>query len=115
MTSPTSQPLNRRAITSTFMFFSFLCLPLSGVPLHYVRGDEFSRFEHWLMSVHNMAATIFVVATVLHLTLNWNALKKYMVEKTAELISFKREMIIAFFVVVLVVGVFSSHALHIHR
>ncbi len=67
------------------------------------------------MSVHNMAATIFFVATILHLVLNWKALSKYMVEKTTELFTFKREMIIAFVVVIVVVGIFSSHALHTHH
>ncbi len=67
------------------------------------------------MSVHNMAATIFVVATLLHLALNWKALSKYMVEKTIEFFTFKREMIIAFVVVIFIVGLFSSHALHTHH
>lgn len=109
------QPVNRRALTSMFMFFSFLCLPLSGVPLHYTRGTDFSTLEHWLMSVHNMAATIFLAATVIHLVLNWRALSKYMVEKTLEFFSLKREMITAFLLVVIIVGVFSSHALHTHH
>ncbi len=115
MTSAISQPMNRRALTSMFMFFSFICLPLSGIPLHYVRGGDFSTLEHWLMSVHNMAATIFIVATITHLVLNWKALSRYMVEKTVEFFTFKREMIIAVLVVVVIVGIFSSHALHGHR
>lgn len=67
------------------------------------------------MSVHNMAATIFVVATILHLTLNWNAFLKYMVEKTTEYLTFKREMLISLVAVIVVIGIFSSHALHIHH
>lgn len=67
------------------------------------------------MSVHNMAATIFVIATILHLTLNWNALIKYMVEKSAEYFKFKREMLISLAIVFVVIGIFSSHALHIHH
>lgn len=67
------------------------------------------------MSVHNMAATIFFAATILHLTLNWKALSKYMIEKTTEIFSFKRELIIALVVIIVIVGIFSSHALHTHR
>lgn len=115
MTPSNRLPMNRRAFTSTLMFFSFLCLPLSGIPLHYSRDGDFSIYEHWLMSVHNMAATIFFIATMLHLTLNWNALSKYMVEKTAEFFTFKREMIVALIIVLVVVGIFSSHAFHVHH
>ncbi len=98
-----------------FMLFSFLCLPFSGIPLHYVRGGELSTLEHWLMSVHNMAATIFVIAAITHLALNWKALSRYMVEKTVELFAFKREMIIGLVVVIILVGIFSSHAFHVHH
>jgi succinate dehydrogenase hydrophobic anchor subunit len=106
------QALNRRALTSLFMFFSFMCLPLSGMPLHYARGQAFSSYEHWLMSVHNMSATIFFVATVIHLTLHWSALTRYIATKTNEYLHFKKEMYIALAIVLAVVGVFSSHALH---
>jgi hypothetical protein len=96
------------------MFFSFLCLPASGIPLHYCRSGSFSTYEHILMGVHNMAATVFVIATVIHLVLNWSALTKYILDKTSEFFTFKREMIIALLVVLIVVGFFSSHPLHIH-
>lgn len=115
MVSPGKSSMNRRALTSMFMFFSFLFLPLSGIPLHYAREGRFPNLEHWLMSVHNMAATIFVLATILHLIMNWKVLSRYMVEKKAEFFTFKREMIIALVVVIVLVGLFSSHAFHVHR
>ncbi len=114
MNSTSRQSMNKRALTSMFMFFSFVCLPVSGIPLHYCRSGDFSTAEHLLMSVHNMAATVFVIATVLHLVWNWTALTKYIIDKQREFFSFKREMLIALFVVVLLVGLFSSHALHVH-
>lgn len=95
-----------------FMLFAFLCLPLSGIPLHYARTGPLSTYEHWLMSVHNMSATIFLIATIVHLTLNWAALTKYIATKTQELFQFRKEMLIALAVVVVFVGLFSSHALH---
>jgi hypothetical protein len=97
-----------------FMLFSFLCLPISGIPLHYSRSGSFSMYEHILMSIHNVAACVFVIATVIHLILNWSALTRYILSKTSESFAFKREMIIALFVVMIVVGFFSSHPLHIH-
>lgn len=96
------------------MLFSFLCLPISGIPLHYSRSGSFSTYEHILMSVHNAAAFLFVIATVVHLILNWSALTKYILSKTSEVFAFKREMIIALFAVMIVVGFFSSHPLHTH-
>jgi hypothetical protein len=66
------------------------------------------------MSVHNVSATIFFIATVIHLTYNWKALTKYISTRTTEYFKLKKEMMIALFVVVVVVGLFSSHALHTH-
>jgi hypothetical protein len=98
-----------------FMFFAFIFLPLSGIPLHYSRTEtEPGVLEHFLMSVHNISALIFLIAVFVHLVFNWNALKKYIVTKTVEYYQFKKEMIIALFTVALIVGLFSSHALHVH-
>jgi hypothetical protein len=97
------------------MFFSFIILPLSGVPLHFIRtttGEEVS--EHLFMSIHNMSALIFLIAVVLHLILNWNALIKYIATKTSEYFHFKKEMIVAAGTIAVIVGLFSSHAFHIH-
>ena len=115
MNKTTKQPFNRRALTSMLMFLSFLFLPLSGIPLHFSKtsvGGEV--YEHFLMSVHNMSALIFLIAVVIHISFNWNALIKYIVTKTSEYFQFKKEMIIALVTVALVVGIFSSHAFHTH-
>ena len=123
------QPFNKRALSAMFMFLSFILLPLSGIPLHYSRTNINERmlenvmskastsegmFEHFLMSVHNMSALIFVIAVVIHLSLNWKSLMKYIATKTEEYFQFRKEMIIAILTVVLIVGLFSSHALHVH-
>jgi hypothetical protein len=111
----TKQPLNKRALTSMFMFFSFILLPLSGIPLHFSRtSDGVGVLEHFLMSVHNMSALIFLIAVVIHLSLNWNALIKYIVTKTNEYFRFRKEMVIALVTVALIIGLFSSHAFHVH-
>jgi hypothetical protein len=129
MTEIKKQPFNKRAFSAMLMFFSFICLPLSGIPLHYSRVnisegmlDYFlsrastgeGMFEHFLMSVHNMSALIFLIAVIIHLSLNWKSLMKYFATKTEEYFQFRKEMIIAFLTVVFIVGLFSSHALHAH-
>lgn len=109
------QSLKKRSLASMFMFFSFILLPLSGILLHFSRTHTEARvLEHFLMSVHNMSALIFLVAVVIHLSLNWNALTKYMATKTSEHFQFRKEMIIALITIALIVGLFSSHALHVH-
>ncbi len=108
------QALNRRALTSLFMLFSFLLLPLSGIPLHFSRTEaEPGVLEHFLMSVHNISALIFLIATVIHLTFNWNAITKYIVTKTSEYFRFRKELILALAIIIAIVGLFSSHALHV--
>ncbi len=114
MNETTKQPMNKRALTSMFMFFSFIILPLSGVSLHFSKTSTGEGvIEHLLMSIHNMSALIFLIAVVLHLILNWNALIKYVATKTSEYFHFKKEMIVALGTVLVIVGLFSSHALHI--
>jgi len=111
----TKQPMNKRALTSMFMFISFIFLPLSGIPLHFSRTSAgVGVLEHFLMSVHNMSALLFLIAVLIHLSLNWNALIKYIATKTSEYFRFRKEMIVAFVTVALIVGLFSSHALHTH-
>ena len=114
MVEEKKQSLNKRALASMFMFFSFICLPLSGIWLHYAQTGNLTTTVHFLMSVHNMAAFIFCIATMLHLKYNWNALKKHIISKSIEYFHLKKEMIIAMVTVIAIVGLFSMHALHAH-
>lgn len=115
MNNTIKQTMNKRALTSLFLFFSFILLPLSGIPLHFIRTSDVTEvMPHLLMSVHNICALIFIISLVLHLSLNWNALAKYMVTKTSEYFQLKKEFIVALVVTLLIVGLFSSHTLHTH-
>ena len=106
--------MNRRALTSMFLFFSFILLPVSGVPLHFIRAEGYPGVtEHFLMSVHNMSALLFFVAALTHVALNWSALLRHIATRTSEFFRFRKEMLIALLVVIVVVGIFSSHALHV--
>ena len=115
MKDAANRSMNKRALTSLFLFISFLLLPLSGIPLHYSRTSTgVGALEHFLMSVHNMSALIFLIAVVIHLGLNWNVLIKYAVTKSNQYFQFKKEIIIALVTVALIVGLFSSHVFHTH-
>jgi hypothetical protein len=65
------QSLNKRALTSMFMLWSFILLPLSGILSYFSRTPaESTVLKHFLMTVHNMAALIFLVAVIIHLSFN---------------------------------------------
>lgn len=115
MNASTKQIMNKRALTSMFMLLSFILLPLSGIPLHFIRTrGGVVVLEHFLMSIHNICALIFTIACVIHLSLNWNALVKYIATNTHEYLRFRKEFIVALIIIVLIVSLFSSHALHTH-
>ena len=113
--SAQQQPVNRRALTSMLLLFSFVLLPVSGIPLHFSRFNaEFGLSEHLWMSVHNASGLLFLLAAAAHLSLNGTALRKYIASKTGELSGFRKEMLLALAIVASVVGLVSSHALHVH-
>jgi hypothetical protein len=66
------------------------------------------------MTVHNVSALIFLIAAVIHVSLNWNALTKYIAAKTSEYFQFRKETIVALITVALIVGVISSHTFLVH-
>jgi hypothetical protein len=114
MNNSTKQPMNTRALTSMFMFFSFVLLPLSGIPLHFTIGSDGAEvLEQFIMSVHNVSAIIFIISALIHLSLNRVALMKYITTKTSEYFRFRKEMIIALTSVLIIVGLISSHVFHI--
>ncbi|MBN2348404.1 MAG: DUF4405 domain-containing protein [Bacteroidales bacterium] len=101
---------NKRAFISVALFVSGLFLPISGIMNHKLQYESLTRERHFWMSVHNMAAILFVLFTILHLTYNWRVLIKY--AKKIKGISISKEALMAFLLVILIVFLFSSHALH---
>ncbi len=115
MNHTAKQILNKRALTSLFLCFSLVFLPLSGIPLHFSKADDGAGIlRHLLMSIHNITALIFIISLVIHIGFNWKALIKYAAVKIAESFKFKKEFFVALAVTVLIVGLFSSHIFHIH-
>ena len=106
--------LNKRSLNVLIMFFSFLLLPFSGVVIHSTHEfAERNSLRHFAMSVHNLSAIIFLCSCMLHLVANRKALAKYISTKTTEYSSFKREAVLALLFVLVLVGLFSSHAFHV--
>ena len=52
MVEPCKNPVNRRALTSLSMLFSFLWLPPSGIALHLTESASFQPIRHALMALH---------------------------------------------------------------
>lgn len=101
---------NRRAFVSVAMFLSGLCLPVSGIMNHKLQFDPLTTERHFWMSVHNSAAILFAVFAIIHISYNRRVLIHY--TKRVKEISLSKEAISAFVLVIIVVGLISSHAFH---
>jgi len=101
---------NKRAFTSVAMVVSGLILPVSGTLNHDLQFSGLTTERHFWMAVHNSAATLFVLFAIMHVTFNWKALSHYLRNMRKYFPS--REALAAIGLVILVVGLFASHALH---
>jgi hypothetical protein len=104
-------PLNKRALTSLFMFFSFAWLVPSGIIMHFAAQSTVEPLHHIVMSMHNTASLIFLVSVVVHLTLNWKPMSHYMISKINEYLPFKTELMIAALVVTVLILLVGLHPL----
>lgn len=102
---------NRRAFVSIVMFLSGLCLPISGIINHKLQLESLTVERHFWMSVHNSAAVLFAIFAILHISYNWRVLMNY--AKKVKEIAISKEAIAAFVLVIILVGLISSHAYHI--
>jgi NAD-dependent dihydropyrimidine dehydrogenase PreA subunit len=107
----TTQSFNKRAFVSVVMFASGLALPFSGYMNHSLQFDLLSTGRHFWMSVHNASALLFAIFAVLHIIYNRRALVNHI--KRIKSISIKKEALLAFALVIFVVGLISLHALHV--
>jgi len=114
MNPTTSTALNKRALTFFFMIFSAAILPLSGIPLHEALNHNAEALKFFSMGLHNVAAIVFCVSTIIHIKLNWKAILNYVKSKKDELVRYPREMAIAGFTISLLLMVVISHIISAH-
>ena len=107
--------INRRALTSVAMLFSFLWLPPSGIALHFTESASFHPIRHALMALHNISGLLFLTAAAFHLGLNWRAMSQHLVLRAAEYRSIRKEAAIAALVITTIIVLFASHAFHAQR
>ena len=115
MGEPSMNSVNRRALTSVAMLFSFLWLPPSGIALHFTEPASFHPVRHALMALHNISAFLFLTAAAFHLGLNWRAMSQHLVLRAAEYRSIRKEAAIAALVITTIIVLFASHAFHAQR
>ena len=93
------------------MFLAGLFLPISGIMNHRLQFEPLTVERHFWMSVHNSAAILFAVFTIVHISYNWRILIQY--AKKAKEIFISKEAITAFALVIIIVGLISSHVFHL--
>ena len=95
MNSLQKAPLNRRALIALVMVCSFVLLPISGLALHFADNAPFQPVRHLLMTVHDLDAIIFLIASALHVKLNWKPLLNYIQNKQRQASHIRTEVRIA--------------------
>jgi membrane associated rhomboid family serine protease len=107
------KPFNKRAIISTALFVSGLSLPFTGFMNHYFQFDKLTLERHFWMSAHDIAGILFVIFSILHISYNWRVLMSY--AKKAKEMFLSKESLTAIVLVIVIIGVVSSHAFHIDK
>ncbi len=104
---------NKRAFISTALFVSGLSLPFTGFMNHSLQFDKLYIARHFWMSAHDIAGILFVIFAILHISYNWKMLLNYAKKAKEKFIS--KETLTAIALVIIVVGLISSHAFHIDK
>lgn len=104
---------NKRAFISTGMFVSGLSLPFTGFMNHSLQFEKLTIERHFWMSAHDVAGVIFIIFVILHITYNWRILLNYIKKAKEKFVS--KETLSALAFVIIIVGLISSHAFHIHN
>jgi len=104
--------IRARALASLALFCAGAWLIPSGIALHFAAHSGETTWSHLFMSMHNTASLLFIVAAVVHVTLNWKVLTHYVSARVGEYMRFKRELLIAVLGVSGFVLFVASHALY---
>jgi hypothetical protein len=104
---------NKHAFISSALFVSGLSLPFTGFMNHSLQFDKLSLERHFWMSAHDVAGILFVLFALLHISYNWRVLLNYAKKAKEKFIS--KETLTAIALVIVVIGLISSHAFHIDK
>ncbi len=102
---------NMRGFVAVVLLIAGAMLPVSGIMNHQLQMEPMTTARHFWMAVHNMAATLFTLASLAHISLNWRPLVRH--SRAAARVMLSKEAGFAVLVVLGVVGLFAGHALHV--
>lgn len=102
----------RRPITSIFAFISFIYVVPTGIMVHFGENG-LEQFHHMAGASHWMSSMIFLVSAIIHIILNWKAMKRYMFTEIENLSGFKKEFIIVFLAVTLLIVLVGTHEFYV--
>ena len=71
--------MKKRRVVAIILLISFVMLPISGIFIHTNHGNF--HLEHTWLHLHILVAVIFIICGILHIILNWKALKRYFIAK----------------------------------
>jgi len=98
------QKFHTRGFTSLLVAISFLVVVASGVVLYFTPQGRVAYWIDWRIfaldkeqwsAVHINCCLLFVIATIVHIYLNWSVFWRYIKKKTAFRLNLKRELLMA--------------------
>jgi len=110
--TPVPRKFQMKGFTSLLLAFSFMVLVFSGVILYFTPQGMIAHWSNWTLfglgkeqwaDIHICDSLLFLIATILHLYLNWRIFWSYIKKKAAGL-NLKRELAAALVVTVVVVA-----------
>ena len=107
-----TRDLKKRPITSISVFISFIYLVPSGILIHIAEHGS-RQVHHFAAASHWAASVIFLVAASIHIVLNWKAMKRYMFAEIADLSKPRKEFVIVFLAVTLLIVLFGAHEFYL--
>lgn len=111
MNNEVNKTFNKRAFVSVATFLSGIFLPVSGTMIHSLGLEGLTMERHFWMSMHNISALLFTIFIVIHIIFNRKPLFNYI--KKISGIKISKEAVYAFALIIIIVGLFSSHAFHV--
>jgi hypothetical protein len=112
MMNSTNHTLNKRALVFFYLIFSGVILPISGLMLHASSSD---RVKFIAMVLHNMAAIVFTITSIVHVRYNWKPIVNYVQAKHGSMMQYRRELAIVSVTIIslLILGI--CHLLVMHE
>ncbi len=109
MTESIRKPFSWRAFWSLLLAVTVVGLAWSGLENHE-HGFELTVARHAWMSAHNGLATLFGIAVLAHLVMNWRPLLRYVRGLAARTLPVSREALVALAITAGVLLLLVGHA-----